>query len=142
MGNMTMNIVRIALISLVIVCSPVSVAQNSSGSIEKAYIDNTDNIIELMYIVFKDMNAEEIIKLAQEGVIEELKDPDSANFRNEKVIQNETGMYVCGEVNAKNSYGGYVGFMPYFSTGIGLHHIMTEHEDTMANIIVPYYCLL
>ena len=137
-----MKIARIALISLVIVCSPVSVAQNSLGSIEKAYIDNTDNIIRTNYIVFKDMKAEEIITLAREGVIYELKDPDSANFRNEKVIQNETGIYVCGEVNAKNSYGGYVGFMPYFSTGLGLHHIMTEHEDAMANIVVPYYCLL
>lgn len=35
-----------------------------------------------------------------------LKDPDSAKFSNEKV--DSTGQY-CGEVNSKNSYGGFTG---------------------------------
>jgi len=44
-----------------------------------------------------------------------LKDPDSAMFQDDRVI---TGGTVCGEVNAKNSLGGYIGFRPYiFSDG-------------------------
>jgi hypothetical protein len=42
-------------------------------------------------------------------VLEGLKDPGSAQFRN---LKRYTRM-VCGEVNAKNSYGGYVGFEPF-----------------------------
>lgn len=40
------------------------------------------------------------------AVLDLLKDPGSAQFRKTYV----NGQYFCGEVNAKNSYGGYVGF--------------------------------
>lgn len=41
----------------------------------------------------------------QQVIRESLKDPDSAKFRN---------IYeVCGEVNAKNSYGAYTGFKKF-----------------------------
>ncbi|MDD3467904.1 MAG: hypothetical protein PHE67_12210 [Campylobacterales bacterium] len=43
---------------------------------------------------------------AQIAVEKSLKDPDSAKFSNIKVFDNNT---VCGEVNAKNSFGGYTG---------------------------------
>lgn len=44
---------------------------------------------------------------SERGVISAtLKDPDSAKFLNEKV--DSTGQY-CGEVNSKNSYGGFTG---------------------------------
>jgi hypothetical protein len=43
--------------------------------------------------------AREIIKL-------ELKDPDSVKYKEEMVF----GTVVCGQANAKNSYGGYSGF--------------------------------
>lgn len=38
-----------------------------------------------------------------------LKDPDSAIFRNENMANG----FLCGEVNAKNSMGGYVGFKKF-----------------------------
>lgn len=41
-----------------------------------------------------------------------LNDPESAQFRNEAV----EGAAVCGEVNAKNQMGGYVGFSRYIAT--------------------------
>jgi len=40
-----------------------------------------------------------------------LKDPDSAKFRNVVAIRG----VVCGEINAKNSMGGYVGFRRFIS---------------------------
>ncbi|WP_286434742.1 hypothetical protein ACDW34_09275 [Acinetobacter piscicola] len=44
---------------------------------------------------------------AKEAVLMSLKDPDSAQFQNVKGY--------CGEVNSKNSYGGYVGFKRFIS---------------------------
>lgn len=46
------------------------------------------------------------------GMLGALKDPGSATYRNER-MQRE---YVCGEVNARNSLGGYTGFVRYVST--------------------------
>lgn len=43
---------------------------------------------------------------AQEAVKLKLKDPASAQFRNVK----SKGYSVCGEVNAKNGFGGYTGY--------------------------------
>ncbi|HEY8604728.1 hypothetical protein [Tsuneonella suprasediminis] len=40
----------------------------------------------------------------------ELKDPSSAQFRH----LTRVGNLVCGEINGKNSYGGYVGFEPFY----------------------------
>lgn len=48
-------------------------------------------------------------RLAREQVIPYLKDPESAQFRN------QTGF--CGEVNAKNSLGGYSGFKRFIAGG-------------------------
>ena len=46
-------------------------------------------------------------KYAMASASYELMDPSSAQFRNVKVIK---GDFVCGEINAKNSYGAYTGY--------------------------------
>lgn len=47
-----------------------------------------------------------------------LKDPDSATYSDLVVFNNSAGgtngYVVCGKINAKNSYGGYVGFRPFY----------------------------
>ena len=54
---------------------------------------------------------EERTKPYIEHLKEQLKDPDSAQFKNLSFASStEFGNALCGEVNAKNSYGGYVGF--------------------------------
>ncbi|MBY0243026.1 MAG: hypothetical protein K2X55_27330 [Burkholderiaceae bacterium] len=52
-----------------------------------------------------------LIQKVQQQVVGSLKDPESAKFQN---IYVKWGT-VCGEVNARNSYGGYVGFQPFYS---------------------------
>lgn len=47
------------------------------------------------------------IQAARTLVVERLSDPQSAQFRNEVIYG---GTIVCGEVNARNRMGGYVGF--------------------------------
>jgi hypothetical protein len=44
------------------------------------------------------------------AVANQMKDPNSAELRNWHAFQSDKGLIVCGEVNSKNSYGGYVGF--------------------------------
>lgn len=62
-----------------------------------------------------------IIK-AQNDVKQLMKDPDSTNFRNVREITNTLGNKVlCGQINSKNSYGGYVGFMPFSYSNEGLN---------------------
>ncbi len=52
------------------------------------------------------------ISLAMQAVRDQMKDPESAKFRNLTSSRNSN---VCGEVNAKNSYGGYVGFKRFLA---------------------------
>ena len=46
-----------------------------------------------------------------------LKDPSSAQFQGLELKAG--GKVLCGEINAKNSYGGYVGFRPFVATSAG-----------------------
>lgn len=79
--------------------------------------------------------ADKAVSIGQREVSAVMKDPDSSKFRNVKFIQKDeaddgtVSGYVCGEVNAKNSYGAYAGFSPFmvnlamkskgiFSTGV------------------------
>ena len=47
----------------------------------------------------------------KQRVLERLKDPTSAQFRGLRFVNGDT--VLCGEVNARNSYGGYVGFVAF-----------------------------
>ncbi|MDH1308940.1 hypothetical protein N5C40_20735 [Pseudomonas fulva] len=53
---------------------------------------------------------DQTLRNAHDAVKEKLFDPDSAEFRNDRIMSDGT---VCGEVNAKNRMGGYVGFTDY-----------------------------
>lgn len=64
-------------------------------------------------------SAEKAIELAKNEIAADMKDPDSAKFRYLRFVdQKETaegdvvGM-ICGQVNAKNAFGAYVGFHPF-----------------------------
>jgi hypothetical protein len=58
--------------------------------------------------------SENDIAHAQNMIKEMLKDPESARFRRIYGAQgNVEKIAICGEVNAKNSYGGYTGYKPF-----------------------------
>jgi hypothetical protein len=52
----------------------------------------------------------DVIQQAKDAVTRKLKDPESARFRDLKAYPRG----VCGQVNAKNSQGGYVGFRDFY----------------------------
>jgi hypothetical protein len=57
------------------------------------------------------INVKAALARAKNAIAYTMKDPESVRWRQAKVAPNGN---VCIEVNAKNSYGGYVGFEPYF----------------------------
>ena len=54
-----------------------------------------------------------------------LNDPDSAQFRNQNKL--------CGEVNAKNSFGGYIGFTKFIITEEKIY-FENEYQDSQISI--------
>lgn len=50
-----------------------------------------------------------VIRSKQEAT-QSFLDPDSGKFRNLYVTKDNAGLSLCGEINSKNIYGGYVGF--------------------------------
>lgn len=59
------------------------------------------------------------------AVVETLRDAESARFRGEYLSLAEDGQdpavrSLCGEVNAKNAYGGYVGFTRFIANSEGM----------------------
>lgn len=62
----------------------------------------------------------------------DLKDPDSAKFRNVRAGLRGKDFMVCGEVNAKNSYGAYIGYKPFMSWA-GVMTVANETIDPVTN---------
>jgi hypothetical protein len=76
-----------------------------------------------------------IFARARTAVADAFKDPASAQFRALSVATDANGLKkVCGQVNAKNSYGGYVGFRPFaYLLEIGDAVFAPEDDDDAAD---------
>lgn len=68
---------------------------------------------EIKDFLYSGGNEIEAIELGKKAVLHVLKDPDSAKFRDVRLKAYFDGAVVCGQVNAKNSYGGYAGFKSF-----------------------------
>lgn len=68
---------------------------------------------------------------AKQALTKDLKDPDSAKFRNTYVYRDGDGkkLALCGEINAKNSYGAYVGFRKFHVTHSGNPTIQEDGDS-------------
>ena len=76
----------------------------------------------------------QVIEKGKKAIADTLKDPASAQFRNVRLVQYLDGAVICGEINGKNSYGGYVGFRDFVggtSTGT-MRDIDTKYPDITA----------
>lgn len=86
---------------------------------------------------------QEKIEEAHAAVKEELRDPESAVFRNThgtSVSEDGPLMGVCGEVNAKNGYGGFTGFAP-FAYSQGKAYVWRRSQRINAdNAIIEISC--
>lgn len=79
---------------------------------------------------FVDKNGlQEAEEKSKQSVLALMKDPDSSKFRNIREVSIPDGIVFCGEVNSKNSYGGYAGFT-WFVAGV-------EHADVFVSSTNP-----
>lgn len=70
---------------------------------------------------------DDMIKFGESLVKQTLKDPDSAKFNSYYRPFGDGVGYICGTVNAKNSYGGYVGNRNYYV------HLTVENKKIIEN---------
>ena len=72
------------------------------------------------------------IEAAKKSIEERLLDPSSVQYRNVKAYSENV---VCGEVNGKNTMGGYVGYKPfiYKQDDINLDVSLTEIDAWCKN---------
>lgn len=77
----------------------------------------------------------------------ELKDPDSAKFRNLFVSKYEDELVLCGEMNAKNSFGAYTGYKPFMTAKseatryiMGLQWQLVSMGGKSAEEVAREYC--
>jgi len=95
---------RIAILGLFLVSSPMA------GVVAAPASDAYDTTRDVKKIAWMDRG--------MEAVNLKLKDPGSAEFR--RVYFNRGANSVpttCGEVNARNGFGGYIGFQRFVSAG-------------------------
>ena len=69
--------------------------------------------------------------MGEKAVLSRLKDPDSAEFKDVFFARAKDNVpVVCGEVNSKNSFGGFVGFQSFISAGSSdTTFLQSEVED-------------
>ena len=67
---------------------------------------------------------------AKAAIARKMKDPESARFAG--VVASPKGSTVCGWVNAKNSFGGYVGYKPFYVMG-RFAEVRDEDDVTLSN---------
>lgn len=77
---------------------------------------------------------------AKAVVTKDFKDPEGARYRNLGVYRDTQGMQtLCGEVNAKNSYGAYVGYRSFYvlETNVTFRE---DGDDSLFDALRPAYC--
>lgn len=76
-----------------------------------------------------------VVNELRKPVLAKLSDPDSAKFRGETLHGDWTvnGSFICGEVNAKNRMGGYVGYVPFWAA-FG-EHADVGSDELMADVV-------
>jgi hypothetical protein len=63
--------------------------------------------------------SQQAVGQAQELVARDLRDPESAQFRD--VEHHPENGAVCGQVNGKNAYGGYAGYVDFYVVNGAAH---------------------
>ena len=85
-----------------------------------------------------------VIAKAEQSVKQDLKDPDSAEFSDETVKGDPDTGTVCGRVNAKNSFGGYVGYRKFYfhpTTGKSFVEASDPADNKGLDLIWKFDCV-
>lgn len=83
------------------------------------------------------------VYILEQTIKKQMKDPESAQFQNWHYVKasKKSPATFCGEVNAKNSFGGYTGFKRFF---VKEDDMKFGIEDQTDNFATQYnkYCIL
>ena len=90
--------------------SPGGVYQNPIQNLRTISMNEARGYATEMRLFLEKNGQEKAIAASQDAAKKGLKDPDSAKFQNLRIADFDGGKVVCGEINAKNGYGGYVGY--------------------------------
>lgn len=93
-------IIGVAIAAVIIVTSTDDSDEYATRVVEASTTTVTPNDIAL--------------RQCHEGVRDKLKDPDSAQFKDEKVTGTSPTLSVAGQFNSRNAVGGYTGFNLYY----------------------------
>jgi hypothetical protein len=79
-----------------------------------------------------------MVQRVRDAVLAKLRDPDSAKFRNVRKLgmlgegSPDSAAVYCGEVNAKNAMGGYVGFVHFAVMPLGENGQTSTGKDAVS----------
>jgi hypothetical protein len=90
-----------------------------------------------------------MIEKAHAVLAERLFDPSAAMYKEETVVRTKIGelstVTVCGQVNGRNRFGGYVGFKRYYYTVVEPHEPLLEvepnEETTVFDLLHSRLCV-
>jgi len=99
--------------------SPPVFQETEHGKLRENIINKTKLFAEETGVFFKENGEERTIEVTKKIVASTLKDPDSAKFLNLRMVNYYGGKLVCGNINAKNSYGGYTGYTRFVAGVLG-----------------------
>ena len=118
--------IKISTIAMLAVVSGVAFAGPKEAAKEKRLQERRDT---------------QMVDAAKKRIAYSLTDPDSAKFREVFVAPNQVA--VCGDVNAKNSFGGYTGFRKFIYSsskqgidGDGSYFVEARWEDRCINGVI------
>lgn len=111
--------------------SPSGVYQSPIQNLRTISMNEARGYATETRLFFEKNGPEKTIAAAQDAAKKGLKDPDSAKFQKLRIADFEGGKVVCGEINAKNSYGGYVGYKPFIAGTLAatIYDTSSEYQD-------------
>ena len=109
-------VLLIVFVLLVIACAPQQATEYPE--VRQSSINLVASMAKSGASLVAENGPEKVKALAMEAVRDSLRDPASAQFRNVRLVKFSGGQVVCGEVNGKNAYGGYVGYKQWVSAGV------------------------
>lgn len=77
----------------------------------------------------------------QDTVRSKLRDPDSAEFRNVQFYSGGPSPTTCGEVNAKNGFGGFSGYERFIAVGSTMSVLESEMKPNEMDKLWESVCI-
>lgn len=97
-------------------CAATTQIQSAETKIRQSLLEQLEIYSQETLGFLATGSEEDAVLKAKDVIRQELKDPSSAQFQNMQVKSYSNGKVICGEVNGKNSYGGYVGFKKFVAS--------------------------